>query len=95
MGAPVLDGATPYEYKATLVEMLKGLAKGRRWQETEAAAEKEIERLTDTYVRVSYDAGEPDRIDQAVAVMAWKALRWTLWMAWLRSGRKRRKRDGQ
>jgi transglutaminase-like putative cysteine protease len=95
MGAPVLDGATPYEYEAAFVEMLKGLARGRRWQETQAAAEKEIERLTDTYVRVSYDAVEPDRIDQTVAVMAWKALRWTLWMAWLRSRPMRRKRSGR
>jgi transglutaminase-like putative cysteine protease len=94
LSAPVLEGATPYEYRAAFLEMLRGLSKSGRWQEIQAVTEKEMERLTDTYVRVSYGAGEPDRIDRSIAVRAWKALRWPLWMAWLRHGRVRRRRDG-
>jgi transglutaminase-like putative cysteine protease len=93
LGARVPTGATPYEYGDALADMLKGLAKGRRWQETQAAASKEIERLTDAYVRVSYSAGEPDRIDRATAVMAWQALRWSLWLARLHRGRVLQRRN--
>jgi hypothetical protein len=91
LGAPVQTGATPYEYSAAFAGMLRNLGRGRRWQERATAAGKQLHRLTDTYVRVSYSATEPDRIDWATARKAWQGLRWPLWLARLRRGRVRRK----
>jgi transglutaminase-like putative cysteine protease len=91
LGTPAHAGATPYEFRAAFIDLLKDLGKGRRWQETQALAGEEIELLTDTYVRVSYSASKPHRIDQIMAVTAWQSLCWPLWMARLRRGRRRRR----
>jgi hypothetical protein len=88
LGAMAQAGDTPHEYATSLVERVAELAVGRRWSGTMIPAIREVNWLTDLYVRTTYSSHSPDAPTGAQAIQTWRRLRWRLWLArvWSRRG---------
>lgn len=81
LGVAAEEGETCHEFATSLVERIAALAIGMRWSAAAIPAIREVQWLTDLYVRMTYSSHLPDPLVQGQAIQTWRQLRWRLWLA--------------
>ncbi len=76
-------GDTPYEFARTLSTQVEALILQRGWGRILRPIQWEIQTLSELYVQAIYSPREPDRADRARALLAWRRLRWRLWVLFI------------
>ena len=74
---------TPHEYSSALARRITDLAPTRARAAVTQTAARDLDRLTELYVRSSYSPYQPDAIDRHLAMQSWQRIRLRLWLAWL------------
>ncbi|MBN2146812.1 MAG: hypothetical protein JW726_05465 [Anaerolineales bacterium] len=74
-------GDTPYEWCNQLSDRLESLSKARHGKYLFQHTGIQINLLTRLFVRSTFSQHTPSRADQQRAILAWRSLRWRLWMA--------------
>jgi len=76
---PCAGTLTPYEFSAALTARLEPLAGRQQLSAIITSIRRDLDWLTDLYVRSTYAEQPPSRLEQRRAVQAWLRLRRSLW----------------
>lgn len=83
LAAPVVAGATPYEFSDALIGQITPLAAQPHWATLLAATTADIERLTGLYVDAIYSAHQSGKAEQSQAIQTWRRLYWRLGITYI------------
>jgi transglutaminase-like putative cysteine protease len=80
LAVPVREASTPYEFTALLAERVDDLIQDEHQGKVMTLILREVRRLVDLYVQMSYSARPLGYADRAHAIRSWRTLRWRLWL---------------